>query len=336
MPINHFNPYSLNQIVKAIFIGILFLNIVACGKPNTKSKAASEINLKSEPPSERSKVETKTTDTTNEQEETSKPNQESQLEIGSLPTYSWLKNYSIENSILRRIPSPKGYERKTLDSNGFAYWLRLLPLKPAGTKVYLYNKSLKGNQGAHYGVVDLDVDPVDLQQCADAVMRLKAEFHYSQKAYDKIHFNYTSGDRVGFDDWSKGKQPRVAGNKVTFINTGQKGSTYQNFKKYLTQIFNYAGTASLSREMQQVGLKDISAGDVFIKGGHPGHAVIVLDVVENEAGAKQFLIGQSYMPAQDFHILKNPASSSPWYSNQFDGELVTPEWTFSAADLKRF
>jgi hypothetical protein len=44
------------------------------------------------------------------------------------------------------------------------------------------------------------------------------------------------------------------------------------------------------------------------------------------------------MPAQEIQVLQNPgdAALSPWYAAGFGGTLVTPEWTFSKADLKRF
>ena len=79
-------------------------------------------------------------------------------------------------------------------------------------------------------------------------------------------------------------------------------------------------------------------GDVFIKGGFPGHAVIVADLVENKlTKAKRFLLIQSYMPAQDMHVLKNPANgdASPWYAVPA-GDLVTPEWTFRPGSLRRW
>jgi hypothetical protein len=51
-----------------------------------------------------------------------------------------------------------------------------------------------------------------------------------------------------------------------------------------------------------------------------------------------FLLSQSYMPAQDIHILVNPNDEkiSPWYSTKFGNELQTPEWTFIRNDLKEF
>ena len=250
--------------------------------------------------------------------------------------YPWMKEGDKMEILANRIPAPEGFERKQNKEGSFAGWLRELPVKDEGARVKLFDKSLKRNQRTQHTVVDLDVDPVDLQQCADAVMRLKAEFHYSKKEFHKIHFNFTSGHKVAFDDWSKGKHPKVSGNKVNFVNSGKKGTDYKNFRKYLRQIFTYAGTASLTKELKKINMKDIAAGDVFIQGGFPGHAVLVLDVVENEVGEKQFLLGQSYMPAQDFHVLKNPNSRHPWYSNLIEDQIETPEWTFKLSDLKRF
>ena len=61
-------------------------------------------------------------------------------------------------------------------------------------------------------------------------------------------------------------------------------------------------------------------GDFFIQGGFPGHAVIIVDMaeaIEPKTGGgrrKYFLLAQSYMPAQDMHVLRNPAGESPWYA----------------------
>ena len=107
----------------------------------------------------------------------------------------------------------------------------------------------------------------------------------------------------------------------------------------MTNIFNYAGTLSLSKELISINFDSISPGDVFIQGGSPGHAVLVMDVAVNNEGNKMFLIAQSYMPAQEMHILINPSneSISPWYSSEeIEVFLETPEWTFQKSDLKRF
>ena len=106
----------------------------------------------------------------------------------------------------------------------------------------------------------------------------------------------------------------------------------------MNMIFNYAGTASLEKELKKIAISDIRPGDVFIQGGFPGHAVIVVDVAQNADGEKIFMIAQSYMPAQEMHILVNPSNEdlSPWYSTNFEGDLNTPEWLFEKGDLMRF
>ena len=84
-----------------------------------------------------------------------------------------------------RFQCPEGFTRVKADSNSFTSWLRGLPLLPEGTQVHLFNGELKYNQGAQAAVIDLDVPKADLQQCADAVMRLRAEYLFAAGQYDK-------------------------------------------------------------------------------------------------------------------------------------------------------
>ena len=78
-----------------------------------------------------------------------------------------------------------------------------------------------------------------------------------------IAFNDTQGKRLRFSSRSK--------------------QDYPGFRKYMDFVFAYAGTYSLERELVAADVDDIRAGDVFIKGGFPGHAVLVTDVVANPA-----------------------------------------------------
>jgi hypothetical protein len=254
--------------------------------------------------------------------------------------YSWLKEYDESNSIAKRISSPKGYVRIEVEKGSFVEWLRNLPLKKDGTLVYLYDGMKKANQDAHFAVVDIDTGKCNLQQCADAVIRLRAEYLYSNGNYKAIHFNFTNGQRVDFTKWSQGFKPVEAGNKIEWRKSAENGKSYESFRKYLDTVFIYAGSYSLSKELEKVGnIKEMKIGDIFIKGGFPGHAVIIVDMAVNKkTGKKIFLLAQSYMPAQDIHILKNPAKNDydPWYDLDFGKELKTPEWTFKAGELMRF
>jgi hypothetical protein len=99
------------------------------------------------------------------------------------------------------------------------------------------------------------------------------------------------------------------------------------------------GSASLSKQLKPVNyFGGIQPGDVIIRGGFPGHAVIVIDVAVNTAGKKIYLLAQSYMPAQDIHILKNPTNEnlSPWYEVNEEHIIKTPEYTFTKNELKRW
>lgn len=238
----------------------------------------------------------------------------SQKDTSAYHRYSWLSSYTSENMLVNRIEAPEGYERINATKGSFTDWLRHLPLKPGTPQVKLYNGELKYNQSAQFAVLDIDAGKEDLQQCADAVIRLKAEYHFSKKENSKVHFKFTSGDVAEYSKWLEGYRAVVKNNKVSWVKSAQRDLSYKNFKAYLRQVFMYAGTSSLSKEMQPIELKQMQAGDVFIHGGFPGHAVIVLDLVENKTtGKKFFLIAQSYMPAQDIHILKNSnANNSPW------------------------
>jgi lysine/ornithine N-monooxygenase len=104
----------------------------------------------------------------------------------------------------------------------------------------------------------------------------------------------------------------------------------------MEMVFNYASTLSLSKMLHSKSIADIAIGDVLIIGGSPGHAEIVVDVAENTAGKKVFLLAQSYMPAQETQVLKNLMDSqlSPWYRAAINSDVVTPQWTFSIDQLK--
>jgi len=252
-------------------------------------------------------------------------------------SYAWQDAFNYKTALVNQVSPPKGFKRKLNNKKSFAAWLQHLPLKENNT-VYLFNGEEKYNQSAQYKVIDIDVGTKDLQQCADAVMRLRAEYLYASSQKEKIHFNYTNGVNIPFSKWSSGLYPSLKNNKVVWISSSNNTS-YKSFKKYINNIFMYAGTASLEKELQQVNLQDIEIGDVFIKGGFPGHAVIVVDVAANESGEKCFMVAQSYMPAQNIHILKNPNNSdySPWYVvSECSDVIETPEWTFYPNQLKRF
>ncbi|SHM94498.1 protein of unknown function (4846) [Chitinophaga sp. CF418] len=236
-----------------------------------------------------------------------------------------------------QIPLPAGYKRVSLEAGSFGAWLRGVHVKTNNT-VYLYNGERKPNQSAQFAVLDVSVGKKDLQQCADAVIRLYAEYMYASQRYTRIAFHATDGTLMDYSSWMNGYRFPVKHGRLQRQLTGMACQGKDCFYQYLQTVFSYAGTLSLSKELAAVDAPaDIQAGDVFIRGGSPGHAVLVMDMAVNAAGQKVFLLAQSYMPAQDIHILKNPVNSShPWYNVGADKLLTTPEWIFRWEELMRF
>jgi hypothetical protein len=236
------------------------------------------------------------------------------------------------NTVATRFEVPVGYTRKTYATGTFGNYLQQLPLKPSGALTHFFNGKEKPNKVAA-AVIDVSVGNSDLQQCADAIMRLRAEWLFSEKRYNDIAFDLTNGFNMKYSEWKQGKRLNSACNGWT--TGGTASESHEDFMNYMQKIFSYAGTLSLSKELQNKNIANLEAGDVFIQGGSPGHAVIVVDVAEGAEG-KIFLLAQSYMPAQDIEILKNlnNAKMSPWFKANEMGLLKTPEWDFEWSQLK--
>lgn len=214
------------------------------------------------------------------------------------------------------IPLPAGYTRVLATDSSFATWLRQVTLKKSNT-VYTWDGRLKTNQQAAFAVINISVGNKDLQQCADAVMRLRAEYLYSYRRFNEIDFIDNENRHYKLENHVSRKA----------------------FDAYLEKVFAWCGSLSLSKQLKKVPhFSDVQPGDVLIKGGTPGHAMLVMDVAINSAGKKIFLLSQSYMPAQDIHIVINPQTTnrSPWYELPNVETLETPEWTFTINQLRRW
>ena len=88
---------------------------------------------------------------------------------------------------------------------------------------------------------------------------------------------------------------RVQDEVVSPATRPAEAPTHAALARYLIPTFGYAGTLSLSRELQPRPLVEVQPGDVLIHGGRPGHAVLVVDVAKNSVTHQKFmLLAQSY------------------------------------------
>ena len=236
-----------------------------------------------------------------------------------------------------RISVPSGYQRTEVEEDSLGDFLHQYPMKAYGSKVHLFDGSEKYNQSAHISVFDLPIENYDLQQCADSVIRMYAEYFWNTKQYERIAFHYTSGFLAEYPKWREGNRIKVDGNTVTWVKSAEYDDSYECFVEYLKNVFSYAGTLSMyCEEAVEIPLGEAKAGDVFLYGGSPGHVVMIVDVCENEDGEKAFLLAQGYMPAQEFHLLVNENHlEDPWYyESEISYPFSTPEYTFQEGSLK--
>ena len=137
----------------------------------------------------------------------------------------------------QRFPVPEGYKRLNVNTGSFEAYLRALPLKPEGSKIGVFNGTKLEGSTIHAAVVDLPIGNEDLHQCADAIMRLRAEYFWSQKRYKEIHFNFTNGMRVDYSKWRQGYRMNVVGNKTSWQLKEKSSDSYESFWEYMELIF---------------------------------------------------------------------------------------------------
>lgn len=241
-------------------------------------------------------------------------------------------------TIQTRVNAPKSYERVSYNKGSFGNFLRNYKLKSFGSKIINYDDTEYFYQGGHIGVLEIPVPKNGLQQCADALIRIRSEYLWDSNRKAEIGFNFTSGHYCSWTKYAEGFRPKIKGSKVNFSKTASSDHSKTNFYKYLNLIYMYSGTLSLYNELEPVDAKDLKIGDMLIKGGSPGHIVMIADEVVNDSGDKLFLLFQGNTPAQSVHLVKNLKSTaiSPWYQLENNAVIPVSNYTFSSAKFVRF
>lgn len=252
----------------------------------------------------------------------------------------FLKIDATKSTVKTRFPPPKGYKWVNEEKNSFGEYLTNFPLYPQNFPVRDFREIPIQKQYNHAAVLKIDVGSKDLQQCADAWIRLYAEYLYAKKEEDKIGFHFTSGQFLSWKDYKNGIRTTEIKDKVKFTKSAKFDNSYLNFRNYLDLVFNYAGTISLDKESESI-LKneDIKAGDFLIKPGSPGHSVFIIGYAQNASGKRVYLLAESFMPAQDIHIIINPLDRklSPWYVLDVNSpKTITAKYIFDPTSVKRF
>jgi hypothetical protein len=234
---------------------------------------------------------------------------------------------------------PEGLSAEPVAGGTFGAWLGGLPVDPARTTPHTSRGMPTLSPSA--GIIVLDVGEKDLQQCADSILRLHAEWAWSRggSARQAIAYHFTSGHRASWADWTAGREWQVRGSEVIRAKGSPRTPSRQQFRLYLEQVFIYAGTRSLPADTRELTAAEApEAGDILVNPGSPGHAVLLLRTARGDDGDLYALLGEGWMPAQEFHVVRDRLRDRVWMplptANQ---DLTIPGVaTFDADSVRRF
>lgn len=234
-----------------------------------------------------------------------------------------------------RINPPAGYERVEAEQGSLGEFLRDYPLKKSTGVVKTWDGKKMEEPAGVQAVFKLPLEKSDLQRAAGSVMRVYAEYLWSRKAYDKISFQFNDGFEADYLKWQEGFRIRVDTTGAIWVNGGSYDETEDNFKKYMSTVLTYTSADSLEKECKKIKKTQLQTGDIFLQTGTDADAAMVVDVCENKEGQKAFLLAKGGTPAQQFHLLTNPAhEEDPWYYvEELVYPLETPEGSFEKGTL---
>ena len=241
-----------------------------------------------------------------------------------------------QQTIESKFSAPEGYKR--VYNDGYSKFLRQFPLKSNNVVKY-YDGETKFNNNIWSAVFDYDIGNTNLHQCADAAIYLRASYHYSTGQLDKLKYRFTNCYQSSYIDYLKGNKIKLlaSGTDIRTFKGKPRKDSCTTFRKWLDQVWMYAGTYSVEKyDTQSVDIWEMKPGDLFVQGGFPGHIISVVDMAKNKKGHTVYMLAQSYMPAQEHQILKNPKDRSVWYHLDESEVIQTPEYPFRSNQLRRW
>jgi len=258
-------PLSGSKKWRRLLLSAQIVLIAACGRSASVDKASPSAQLISPVPSQ-------PRDLASALPSASAP---SQLP-SNFDAYPWLSDPTIQSlapveSLASRFAPPSGFTRVTVSANSFGAWLRNLPLTKADEPVRSHHGKvlLPHDHPNIASVVALDIGAADLQQCADAVIRLHAEWQWSQGVRN-IGYEAASRAAMPFERWAKGERPSPKGQSIVWEAKGAKpNADHGSFRKFLDSVFMFTNTVALARQAKPVALDSIRPGDFVVQGGNP-------------------------------------------------------------------
>jgi hypothetical protein len=207
--------------------------------------------------------------------------------------------------------------RENYPSGSYSHWIQNLSLKAQPVILNYKGQVVKSGLYRIFGVIRMPLlFQSDLEQCADFAMRFWAEYHKSAGKLDKLYLFSYNGQKKPFSQSSK------------------------SFTNFLKEAFANTNSHSLKNGCSSIAANQIVPGDMFIQNerGGIGHVSVVMDVCKSKQGKKLFLIGYSFMPAQEFHIEKasDKYGVEGWFTLEGYTQYLQDNLNFGKPELRRF
>lgn len=309
-------PESVVKLLRPIAVSLLAAGLVQCKRdkaPEPAPSATAEAPSSADPPASASAA----------------PPVEAPAPTTPDPKmYAWLADADAPkatSTLQARFETPPGYKRVKVEEGSFGAWLRTLPMAAEDTPVKTYKGQVihEGDDQYLAGVVAIDVGNIDLQQSPDVVLRLHAEWLWSQGVRDMTYRGATGLD-MPFSRWIRGERIMAQGASVFWVVKAKPVEPdHGELRKYLDTVFTWANSTSLSQQAESIDGSDLRPGDFFVHTGSPGHAVILLDIAEKPSGQRVALLGQGLNPAQNVFVPR-PGRATPWFSLRKGEAIITP------------
>jgi len=235
-----------------------------------------------------------------------------------------LFDFTHSQAIIGEIPLPsKNFHRINTEAGSFAKWLRQLPLKKSGSEVMNYKGGVfkSGVDSSVAFVVDLDIKGRRLEQCMDIVIRLYAEYLWGTRQIEDLQLPLPGGYWLKWQKWKEGYRPVFKGIKVTMSKSSQPDTSFKSYRTYLNTVYSESHSQQFYHAYKPVQRIDVQIGDIIIKRGTKGHAIMIVDLAIDEHGEMIALIGNGDTPACQFFLL-NYKTNIHWIPLDFDQETL--------------
>jgi hypothetical protein len=231
---------------------------------------------------------------------------------------------SYSQSHIRDIPVPSSdYKRIQIQEKSFAAMLRNLPLKSPGSDVLNYRGGIfkSGQDTSVAFVVDLDIQGRRLEQCMDILVRLYAEYLWRRNQVDHFKLPLPGGYWLSWKDWEAGFRPVFKGIDITMHKLSDFDDSYQSYLTYLNTVYAESHTQQFYHALQSLKREDVQIGDIIIRKGTKGHAIMIVDLAMSKSGEMIALIANGDTPACELFLL-NHKRDKPWIPFNFKSELL--------------